>query len=330
MTSTSDTIVSKLVALAIGVAESASTGQVFLSPFEECSIARVEENGIAAAGIIDSDVTSMLTVRQMLDSYSRSAIAHMRAAAVLLGSDRSSPPVLSIAALSRISCEASSIAYWLSDPELHWDERLKRCNQLQFTMFEEARRPSKKFAKALSTIFIETRVAGYRDEATSVIGFAKQRDWKHDGKPPSKSNWSEGIPPFTQLMREVVTSIGESPAVGDMLYSVGSGVVHSNPILVDLALDQITPAAGQYAAALRIKTALRFHHLLMDRIAKWTDWETDGNWFDELERICQVLLIRYLHEMQSSLGSTGELHELRQHLSELLELMQDRKDEDTP
>ena len=131
-------------------------------------------------------------------------------------------------------------------------------------------------------------------------------------------------------MREVVTSIGESPAVGDMLYSVGSGVVHSNPILVDLALDQITPAAGQYAAALRIKTALRFHHLLMGRIAKWTDWETDGNWFDELERICQVLLIRHLHEMESSLGSTGDLHEFQQHLSKLLELMQDRKDEDSP
>ena len=303
MTSTSDTVVSKLVALAIGVAESASKGQMFLPPFEECSIARVEENSIAAAGIIDSDVTSMLTVRQMLDSYSRSAIAHMRAAAGLLGLDRSSPPVLSIAALSRISCEASSIAYWLSDPELHWNERLKRCNQLQSTMFEEARRPSKKFAKVLSTSFIETKLAEYRAEATSVIDFAKQRDWNHDGKPPSNSNWSEGIPSFTQLIREVVTSIGESPAVGEMLYSVGSGVVHSNPIMVDLALDQITPAAGQYAAALRIKTALRFHHLLMDRIAKWTDWETDGNWFDELERICQVLLIRHLHEMQSSLGS---------------------------
>ena len=157
--SASDTAVSKLVALAIAVSESASTEQMLLSPFEEGSIARAEEDDIGAADITDNDVTSMLTVRELLDSYIRSAIAHIRAAAVLMGSDRSTTPLLSIAALSRISCEASGIAFWLSDPELPWNERLKRCSQLQFKMFADALRPSKQFAKVLSTSLIAKNIA---------------------------------------------------------------------------------------------------------------------------------------------------------------------------
>ena len=330
MTSKSDTAVSKLVALAIDVAESASLGQVLLSPFEGCSIARVEEDDIGAAGITDNDVTSMLTVRNMLGSYSRSATAHIRAAAVLMGSERSTPPLLPIAALSRISCEASGIAFWLSDPELPWKERLKRCNQLQFKIIEDALRSSTKFTEVLPTSWNKTVIAHYRDEMTNLIDFAKQRKWNHQGQPPSISNWSKAIPSSTQLMRDLVMSIGEPAAVGQMLYSVGSGVVHSNPNLVDLALDQIKPVAGQYSAALKIKTALRFHHLLMNRITKWTDWSTEGDWFDELEQIYQVLRNLYLHEMRCSPDPTGELQAYQQHLSEVLELMRDRKDEDAP
>lgn len=325
----SDTAVRKFVALAIDAVEGASTRLMFSSPFEESSIARVEQNDIAAAGITDNDVTSMFTVRQMLDTYSRSATAHIRAAAVLMGSDGSPTPVLSIAALSRISCEASGTAFWLSDPELPWDERLKRCNQLQFKMIEDALRWSEKFAVEYSTSWIESTLAEYRDEMIDLIDFARQRDWNHQDKAPSRSNWSKGIPTFTQLMRDLMTSIGEPAAVGQMLYSLGSGAVHSNPILVHLAFDQITPAAGQYAAAFRIKTALRCHQLLMDRISQWTAQETDKNWFDELEQTCQALQIRYLYELQSSSDPTGELQEYLQHLSEVLGSMRDRDNEET-
>ena len=192
----SETVVSELAVLAISVAEGASTGQMLLAPFEERSIARVEEQDMAIAGIIGNDVTSMSTVRRMLESYSRSAIAHIRSAAALMGSDTNSPPVLSIGALSRISYEASSIAYWLADPDLHWGERLKRCNQLQFSMIEEALRPSKKFAEVVPTSFIETRLSEYEDEASSLIGFAIQQGWNHQGKPPSINSWSKGIPSF--------------------------------------------------------------------------------------------------------------------------------------
>ena len=326
----SDTAVRKLVALAIDVTDRASTGQIFLSPFERSSIAGVEEIDMLAAGITDNDVTSMLEIRQMLDSYDRSAIAHIRAAAVLMGSDRSAPPLLSIAALSRISCEASSIAFWLSDPELNWDARLQRCNHLQFRMLEDGLVPSKKFAKVLSTPFIEAKLAEYREGMNDVIDFAKRRDWKHEDQSPSNSNWSKGIPRFTQFMRDLVESKGEPATVGQMLYSLGSGVVHSNPILVGLASHQVTPVAGQYSAALKIKNAMWCYRLLMDRTAKWTDWETGGDWFDEVQRICQVLQSLYEHEIQCLPDPTEELKEYQRHLSEVHQSRRDRNDQGSP
>ena len=327
--SASDTAVSKLVALAIAVAESTSTEQMLLSPFEEGSIARAEEYHIGAADIADNDVTSMLTVRDMLDSYRRSAIAHIRSSAVLMGSDRSTTPLLSIAALIRISCEASGIAFWLSDPELPWNERLKRCNQLQFKMIADALRPSKQFAKVLSTSLIAKNIAEYRDAKINVIDFAKRRDWDYHGQLPSNSNWSKAIPSFTQIIRDLLIYGGQPAAAGQMLYSVGSGAVHSNPLLVDLALGQLEPMAEQYSAALKIKHALWFHSLLEDRITKWTDWNNEVDWLDDLQQISQTLLILYLQETQCSPGSTEGRQEVRQHFSEVFELMRDRKDEDT-
>ena len=327
--SASATAVSKLVALAIAVAESASTEQMLLSPFGEGSIARVEEVDIGAADITDNDVTSMVTVRELLDSYRRSATAHIRAAAVLMGSDRSATPLLSIAALSRISCEASGIAFWLSDPKLPWNERLKRCNQLQFKMFAEALRPSKQFAKVLSTSLIAKNIVEYRDAKINVIDFAKRRDWDYHGQSPSNSNWSKAIPSFTQIMRDLLIYSGQPAAAGQMLYSVGSGAVHSNPLLVDRALGRLEPVAEQYSAALKIKHALWCHHLLEGQITKWTDWNNEVGWLDELEQISQTLLNLYQQETQCSPGSTEERQEYRQYFSEVFELMRDGNDEDT-
>ena len=120
-----------LVEISNRVAESAATGQMLLCPFEGFFIASTEKHDMDAAGITNDDVTSMFTVRMMLDSYIRSATEHMRAAALLLGSGDTTP-LLSIAALSRISCEASGFAFWLSDPDIGWNVRLKRCNQRRF------------------------------------------------------------------------------------------------------------------------------------------------------------------------------------------------------
>lgn len=92
--STSATAADDLVALAVDVAESASTGQMRWRPFKESSIARAEEVASCAGGITDEDATSMFVVRTMLDCYLRSAAEHTRAAAVLMGSDGSTMHLL--------------------------------------------------------------------------------------------------------------------------------------------------------------------------------------------------------------------------------------------
>ena len=315
----SDEATRAFVARAVDVAEGVSAGLLSLSLFDEDSIAGVERTEMVAAGITGFDVTSMLTVQALLESYSRSAMAQARAAAVLMDSDRSPGSVISIAALSRMSCEASGTAFWLSDPEIRWDERLKRCNQLQFKAIADALGSSEKFAKEVSTSWIEGKLAEYRDEMTELVNFAKQHEWHHDGRAPSGSSWSNEIPTSTQLMRDMMTYSGESAAVGQMLYSLGSGTVHSNPILVDLALNQITPVAAQYSAAFRIKTAFRCHYLLMGRMAQWTGRKFDTSWYDELEQICEVLRLHYLCELQSLADSTDGLKEYLRHLSEVFE-----------
>ena len=260
--STSGTAVGQLVALATGLAESASPGQMRLCPFERCSTARSEEAVISAAGITDDDVTCMFTVRWILDSYICSATEHIRAAAVLMGSDGPITPVLPIAALSRISCEASGVAFWLSDPDLGWEGRLKRCNKLQFKMNKSAMKGLNEFYDLVQTTWVSGRVESYQDEITEVLEWANRRGWSdHQGNPPSRKNWTEDIPSFTHLMRELVESSGEPGVLGQIIYSVSSGVTHSNPLLVGLAYD-LTPAAHECSAALKIKTALRCYRLL--------------------------------------------------------------------
>lgn len=320
--------VRELVALVTDVTGGATAGRLLSSPFEEGSIAAAEQGEIDLAGITDDGVTSMRTVRGMLDSYSRSAAAHLRAAAVLAGADGGATLLLSITALSRISCEASATAFWLCDPRLGWDERLRRCSHLQFKAFQDGLRPSQRFIEVLSTPWGEEAVAGYRDGMNEVIGFAQERHWTYRNRSPSDSNWSKGVPSFTRLMRDLVADVGEPAAVGQMLYSSGSGVVHSNPILVDLVLSQLTPPAERYAAALKIKYALLCRRLLWDRIAEWTGWECEGDRYDEAERITQVLTGLRLDELRRSPDPTGDVAEYRRYLSEALRLMQDAKYED--
>ena len=323
---TSAAAIRALVALSRSVAENAATGQMRLRPFGEFSIARAEERNIATAGITDEDVTSMFAVRALLDSYVRSATEHIRAAALLMESGGGTTPLLPIAALSRISCEATGVAFWLADTDLGWEDRLKRCNQLQFKLIKDALRGSTGYGNLFRTPWIEKALEDDQSYMTEVIDTAKLRRWDYKGKSPSRSNWAKAIPTYTQMMRHLVQSSDEPADLGQMLYSVDSGVVHSNPILVNRALNELTPVAARCSAALRIKTALRCHLLLADRITDWTDWEAEPDWFSEVERSCNVLLELHLQELLDVSASSEETQRYVQHLSAVFELLADRND----
>ena len=189
-----------------------------------------------------------------------------------------------------------------------------RCNQLQFKMFEDAVRGSKGFSDILQTSWTEKRIEEYQDGRTIVLDWAKESGWNHDGHPPSRSNWAKAIPSFTQLTRELVESAGEPAVVGQILYSTLSGVVHSNPILVGTALDELPQAARLYSAALRCKAALGFYYLLMDRISRWTGWISNTDGFHTAERVCQELFLLYLDETPHLFDSPEELREYLQHI----------------
>lgn len=315
-----------LVEISNGVAESAATGQMLLCPFEDFSIASTERDDVDAAGITNDDVTSMFTVRTMLDSYIRSATEHIGAAALLISTD-GTIPLLSIAALSRVSCEASGFAFWLSDPDIGWNTRLKRCNQLQFFMIEKVRSGSKGFTDILQTSWVQKRTQELLDERAAVIEWAKLRDWDSQGRPPSFSNWSDDIPSLRQLMGDLAESSGEPAAIGQMFYSMGNEAVHSNPILVDRAVYELTPIARQYSAVLKIKTALRCYHLLRVRIAEWTGWEPETKWFDTVEQIGQAFFYPYLRELPYLPLPMEQMQEYMQHLSAVFEWAWSRSDE---
>ena len=285
------------------------------SEFMDSSPAKSEEDAASIAGIKTGDVTSMFMVRMMLDAYTRSATEHIRATGALLGSGQPTMPLLSIAALSRISCEASAVAFWLSDPTISWDDRLRRCNQLQFKAHEDARRGTKSFERILQTFWTEKKIVEYEEETAATLDWANLRRWDCAGAPLSRSNWSNEIPSFTQMMCDVVESSGEPSVLGRALYSGGSGVVHSNPILVGMALDELTPAAREFSAALRCKTALRFYCLLIHRINEWSGWKSDSDWFDTAERACATLFSLYVEDLPTLLPSDQELDEYLLHVS---------------
>ncbi|MCY3649509.1 MAG: hypothetical protein OXG40_07200 [Acidimicrobiaceae bacterium] len=308
--------IERLAELSIDVAESASTLQLPSRAFEVSSIARMEESLMAAAGITDEDLTCMASVREMLDTYTRSATEHIRAAAVLMSSGEPDIPVLSMAALSRISSEASNVAFWLCDPDISWSDRLKRCNQLQYKMLDDALQGSQSFSKYCPTPAIVVEIEAFREYRDRVLNWAKQRNWSQEGRPPSRKGWLRAIR-FTQLMRELAESSGAGPDFGQILYSSGSGTVHSNPILVERALFGFAPEVARYAAAIKVKQALRCHCLLMERVEKWTGWLVDTRWFNEVEDIYWLLFNQLPPDVRQ---------EYEQRLSAIVRFAQSRGD----
>ena len=318
--STRDQAIHDLVELGLDVAAHGDLlGRMLLSSeFMASSVAKSEEGALSIAGIKTGDVTSMFIVRIMLGSYIRAATEHIRAAALLIESDEPALPLLSIAALSRISCEASSVAFWLSDPAIGWADRLKRCNQLQYKAFEEAKAGSTSFSTIIETSWIEKKIDEYEEEMIVALNWANEKGWTCNGRPPSRSNWGKAVPSFNQLTRDLVKSSGEPAVLGRALYSGGSGVVHSNPILVGMALDELTPAAREFSAALKCKTALRFYCLLTHRVNRWTGWQADTDWFNTAERACAVLFPLYVKDLPNQLDSDEELQEYLQHISDAI------------
>ena len=318
--STRDQATSDLVEVLMDVAAHGDLlGHMLLSSeFMDSSIAKSEEDAASIAGIRTGDVTSMFIVRMMLGYYLRSSTEHIRAIATLMESVEPALSLLSIAALSRISCEASGVAFWLSDTAIGWNDRLKRCNQLQFKAYEDAKRGSRSFERILETSWTEKKMAEYEEEMAAALGWADLRGWDCADEAPSRSNWSREIPSFTQMMCDLVESSGEPAALGKALYSGGSGVVHSNPILVSMALDELTPAAREFSAALRCKTALHFYWLLTHRINAWTGWQSDADWLDTAKRACATLFAPYVKDLPSMLDSDEELEEYLQHVSDAI------------
>ena len=298
----------QLAQLAYAVVADSGLEQLLVRPFESGSEGREEEIHMVVNGVDDLAPTSMFSIRAMLDAHARAALEHLRASAVMLDGSRAEPPLLSIAALGRISCEASATAFWLAEPEIGWRDRLARCNSLQRHASRHWMRQGEQQVNLFETSPTLQHLEQWRAEHSEMDAWREQMGLE-----------DLRVPQYTNLMQEL-TELGgqESAAVGRLLYSLGSDSVHSNPVMVERALGGLSPAASTYSAALKIQTSLRCWRCLHLRICGWAGWEPAADPVAASEHITHSLMMGHLGDVAQLPWEREDIMGYIQHVQEVL------------
>ena len=303
-----DQAVSQLAQLAHAVVADSGLGQLFVRPFESGTVAHEEECDMVANGVDDGSPTSMLSIRAMLDAHARAALEHLRASVIMLDRSRAEPPLLSIAALGRISCEASATAFWLADPEIGWRDRLARCSGLQRHALHRRVKQGQLQVDLFETSPNRQALGQLRTNVSEMDEWCEQMGLEYVGKPS-----------YTHLMQELAESDGQDSArAGGLFYALGSDSVHSDPLAVEHALGGLSPAASTYSAALKIQASLRCWRWLHLRICGWAGWEPAADPVATSEHITHSLMMDHLGDVARLPWPREDIMGYIQHLQELL------------
>ena len=303
-----DQAVSQLAQLAYAVAADSGLEQMLLRPFEWGSDGRDEESHMFANGVDDSAPTSMFSIRALLDAHARAALEHLRASAVLLDQSGAEPQLLSIAALGRISCEASATAFWLAEPGIGWRARLARCNGLQRYSVQQRVKQGQQQVELYATSPSRQALGQLRELLSEMDEWREQMDLE-DVRRPS----------YSDLMQALAENDGqESAEAGRLFYALGSSSVHSDPLMVERALGGLSPAASTYSAALKIQASLRCWRWLHLRICEWSGWEPAHDPMATSERITLDLMMGHLGDVARLPWPREDIMGYIQHLQETL------------
>ena len=238
--------------------------------------------------------TSLKIVRLCLWQYVQAAGQHLRSAVWLLQS-YDAEAALSIRTLSRVACESSSLAFWLCDLDIELDERLRRCNQLFVRSMDSAFKNEQVNASVTeSTEKHMPCLRQYEQLRDDAFDWARVRGWFTPSGKNEKDlrKWIKQIPTFTQLMGQITETIGFGSELGKSVYMSLSGTVHTDLLSAGMDIWEGPPRSRSHRATLAIGIAVGAYALAIDRISRWTGWETNvETWFQDvieaLERLCE-------------------------------------------
>ena len=234
--------------------------------------------------------TTLTYTTNFARSFLNSGIDYLRAAtnaALATGSDVR----WSSFALTRSLIEASAECYWLVDPELDLDTRLRRTNQILVRGCHEILRmvpDGQDSGRRFMSVDPAVR-ATCLDVGEAALQWAIEQGWKcNSGKSITRNRWIAEIPGH----KEAVALAGQGePAYWKDVYSVLSGATHSRPFLMAFAISEEPEVLFKRALTvldigLSVYTkTLHAYSSLMG----WDDHELDS-WFEPVHNTLQHLI----------------------------------------
>lgn len=236
--------------------------------------------------------TSAKAVRVFLSLYLQAAGQYSHSAAYLLnlhGPDA----IMSIRTLARASIEASSLAFWLCEPDIGADERLRRCNQLQVRSFNNA------YKNEMVNLRIEPdlsehkrRASQYQHSRDQALEWAHNRGWtgrsrKSQGQRPTMKQWIGEIPSKTELLGRITEAVGHGVFPGKSVYMSLSGTAHSDHLMTITDSSEPTSPLTFYRAVLALTVSVSIYALLVNRVYVWSGWKFDME--EKFYRVIELL-----------------------------------------
>ena len=187
--------------------------------------------------------------------------------------------------LTRSAYEAMSICWWLIQPELSRDERLRRTSIYKYQSISRgaalAPRDDGDLSEGESTVDNLELVKVVQD---SLLSEARIRGWSlANGKPPSHKGWNGEFPGFTRLVVECSQEDDDDYSMdgskGRFMYGMLSGQVH-NDFLQVLMTSQDRESLQHLTRVFLASALQRFGriHMSIAEVMGWDDHSLD-DWF---------------------------------------------------
>ena len=237
---------------------------------------------------IDEHRTTIVYTESFAANFTHSGLDYLKGAvaAVL---DTGSAVRWSSLALTRSLIEASATCSWLVDPELDLDTRLRRTNQMLVRDCKEILRilpDGTETTPRLVSVdpILKAECEKVRDAA---LQWARAQGWKcGKDKEISLRRWIGEIPSHTEAV--ALAGQGQSPGYWVDLYSMLSGVTHSQTPLMLLAnKDESDSFFDRALMVLEIGISFYTHALRQyAEFMGWHDHDIDG-WFGLVHKTVQ-------------------------------------------
>ena len=237
---------------------------------------------------VDDHKTTITYTNNFAKNFIHSGLDYLKGAtgAVL---DTGSAVRWSSLALTRSLVEASAACTWLVDPTLDLDTRLRRTNQMFVRDCKEILRilPDGKETTPRFVSVDPSAKAICERGRDSALKWARAQGWRcSNGKKINLNRWIGEIPSHTEAV--ALAGQGKEPGYWKDMYSMLSGVIHSQAPLMALAISD-EPDSFFDRALMMLDIGLSFYTHALRQYAEFMGWRDHdiANWFGPVHATIQ-------------------------------------------